>query len=130
MKEQKKSSFYVGIKNPRELRRNTLEASKSVIAAIQKQQRILDIQKEKNILKKKLKDDIAELKMLFSKFEKILPPNIFETSESSEKTALKEQVKTPSSQTKQVLKMDYKESEVDKLHKHLNMIEERLKNLK
>lgn len=126
MKEQKSSSFYIGIEDPRELRRNTLEASKSVIGALQKQQRILDIQTEKAVLKQKLKDDIKEIKMLFSNLEKILPENIFDINTKSKPKA---EEKTNIDIPKQVPSIKSKKTEIDRLHANLDIIEERLKNL-
>jgi len=124
MKEKSQKTYYIGIKAPKELRRNSLEASKSVISSMQKQQRILDIQTEKNILKQKLKEDVKELKLLFSKLERQLPENLAESENSKKAEANKADAKP------KIPRIKSKETEVDRLHAHLSIIEERLKNIK
>lgn len=128
MKTQEKPSFYVGIKNSKELRRNLLEASKSVINSMQKQQRVTQIRLEKNRLNAKLREDVKELKMLFSKLEKTLPEHVFE---NSQKTDAKRQSKKPSLQKPTSNQNVYEsEKEIDNINSQLEMIEQRLKNIK
>lgn len=122
-----KKEYYVGIKNPNDLRRNLLESSKSVIMSLENFERIKQIESEKSELKNRLKDDVKEMKILFSKLEHLIPEEaisgIKKTDEKQKTHSLKQVLKlTP--------KNNFEDKEIQKLQKHLSMIEERLNKLK
>lgn len=129
MKVEKKSvkqDYYVGIRSANDLRRNLLESSKSVVMSLENFERIKQIETEKTQLKSRLKDDVKELKMLFLKLEKLMPDEAVE--------GFVKRVETPKQQAKIIPKKNPKneleDKEIEKLHKHLAMIEERLSKLK
>ena len=124
-KNASKKEFYVGIKNSTSLRRNLLESSKSVIMSLENFERIKQIESEKTELKEKLKNDVKELKMLFSKLEKSMPEEISQSLP-------KKEIKPVQKQTlrKQNPRTEFEDKEIEKLNKHLSMIEERLAKLK
>jgi hypothetical protein len=92
---------------------------------MQKQQKILGMQKQKNILKSKLKEDVKELKMLFLKLEKTLPEYAFEINSDSSVRYNDKKSFSP-----KVSGSYSAESEIDNIHSHLEDIEQRLKKIK
>lgn len=128
MKEKKsvKKDYYVGIRSANDLRRNLLESSKAVILSLENFERIKQIETEKTQLKNKLKDDVKELKMLFSKLEHLMPEEVIQSIQKKEVVS-KQPIKTIPKKTP---KNDLEEKEIEKLHKNLSMIEERLNKLK
>lgn len=128
MKEKKsvKKDYYVGIRSANDLRRNLLESSKAVILSLENFERIKQIETEKTQLKHKLKDDVKELKMLFSKLENLMPEEVIQSIQKKEVVS-KQPIKTIPKKTP---KNDLEEKEIEKLHKNLSMIEERLSKLK
>ena len=123
-----KKEYFVGIKNSNDLRRNLLESSKSVIMSLENFERIKQIEIEKAELKNKLKNDVKEIKMLFSKLENLMPEEVVQgISKKENKIEKPVQNKQISKRTP---KNDFEEKEIQKLHKHLSMIEERLSKLK
>lgn len=125
IEQKKKHDLYVGLKQPQILRRNLLESSKSTILSLQNLEKIKEIEKEKEILKNKLKEDVKELKMLFLRLEKLIPEHAIENKSldvKKETPVVKPVPKLP--------KKDKSEHEIDKLHNHLLMIEKRLSGIK
>lgn len=117
MRDKKNPDFYIGIEDPRELRRNILESSKLIVLSMKNQQKLKDIHKEKIHLKNKLKQDIKELKMLMSKLEEILPEHIPQKKQPLLKKPAKNEPEK------------IREAEIDRLHEHLELIEQKLKKL-
>ncbi len=118
---QKKQNFYIGLKEPRELRRNLLEASKSTILSMQVNQRMKDLQVQKEMLKSKLKKDAKEIKFLLLRLEKAIP----------EEAQIQHAEKAPKPEIRIPKKAQMtEETEFNKIEEHLQMIEEKLKRLK
>ena len=116
MKES--NNLFVGLKDPKEARRNLLESSKSVVASMQVYQKVIGIRAEKEGLKKKLKEDVKELKILLSHLEKLLPDKLFDVRKE-----------TPKKEKLTSLGNDPAKKELDRLHEQLSMIEKKLKKL-
>lgn len=69
----KEDFFYVGIKEPVELRRSLLESSKLVIQNLQKYEKIRGIREEKLKQTEELKNLLAEIKRLNNKLKAAFP---------------------------------------------------------
>lgn len=123
MKDAKlqRKEYYVGIKDSKEIRRSMLESSKLIVLSMQSHQKIAKIRKDKQNLKEKLREDAKELKMLFSRLEKLMPEHAFEDTAA---------VKAEKPQPQKMIKKDPAQNEIDRLHAHLSIIESRLKAMK
>lgn len=113
-----KKDLFVGIRNSNELRRNILEASKSAISCMKIHQKITHLHTNKIKLKKRLKDDIIELKILLLKLDKIMPKSFGDVV--IDDVTPKKIIEKP---------IDLDKKEIDVLHKQLKAIEERLSQL-
>ena len=65
--------FYVGLRDPAEVRRNVLESSREMIQFLQRYEKLKSIRDEKSAAAKQLHTDIKELRTLINKLKKVLP---------------------------------------------------------
>ena len=121
-KEQEKEIFYVGIKDPRELRRALLESTKDVVVFLKTYDNLKSIRLKKFEETQKLKLVVEELSRLMAKLQRELP-----------KTRLRivseEKARKAKSTAKQKPKPKVSASDVEKLELELKDIEEKLKSL-
>ena len=113
------------IENPNATRRTVLESSKTIIQNLKSYQKILDIHKQKSELKKSLKINLRELKLILENLKGIMPESI-KAREEKPKKAVKGKKKL---QKEKIAKKVPETSEVDKLELKLQDIESKLKTL-
>ena len=122
-KQKEEKIFYVGIKEPFELRKNLLESSKMIIKSLQKYQKFKDIKLRKSEYLSELKDIIKEIKKLNLLLNSKLP----ETDIKLSRTVLPNGKKEPEeTMTKADIK---KKNELEKLESELSSIESKLDSL-
>ena len=115
---ESEDNLFVGILDPKDVRRNLLESSKSVILCMQHYRKIRDLQIEKEESKKKLKSDIKEIKILLTNLDKLFPKDVYK-SPIPKKIKKVETVEEP----------DEVQDEVDEIHQQLAMIEQKLSGI-
>lgn len=73
--QQKKKNevFYVGIKDPIELRRSLLESSKEIVQLLQDFEKFKELRDQKALLKEQIKKEVAESDAMMRKLKTILP---------------------------------------------------------
>lgn len=125
-KEEKVKSFYVGLKDPTDLRRNLLECSKMVVRSLQKYERFRDLRRQKIENTLKLKSIIKEIKKYNNDLMSMLP-------ETKVKEKKKEKTKIPKGKKEieeEISKAEIKKmSELEKLEAELSSIESKLDTL-
>ncbi len=72
-KHEPEQLFYVGVRDPMEVRRNILESSREAINFMQRLERIKKIREEKMHSVHQLRTDIKELRSLLNKLKQALP---------------------------------------------------------
>jgi len=139
-------SFYVGIHEPTDLRREILESSKMMIHTLQSQKKVGSIREEKEKVINDFKRVVREINLIISKVKKRLPrtklralskeeqlqvyrkANPEVTKGKKEKSKGKETAKeVPKAKEEPVLKK--KENDFDKLQNQLDEIESKLKSI-
>lgn len=70
---KKKDVFYVGIKDPIEIRRSILESSKEIVQLLQDFEKFKELREQKAQLKEMLKKDIHSMSGLIKKLRVVLP---------------------------------------------------------
>lgn len=120
-KAEKEKAFYVGIKDPVDLRRNLLEYSRMVVKSLQKYEKFKDarIRKIENIMS--LKNIIKDIKKLNNDLVSKLP----ETKAKTERRIIPKGRKEEEVSREDVIKMD----ELEKLETELSSIEAKLNTL-
>ena len=88
-KKGEEETFYVGIKDPIEIRRSILESSKDIVQYLQRAERFKAIRAEKAEQLAKLKETVRELQSLVRKIRAALPrtklrTSLYERKEKSE----------------------------------------------
>jgi hypothetical protein len=66
-------SFYIGLRNPRDFRRELLESNKSVIQLLQRRENLKILRQKKVELMYKFSDVMSEIKMLMGKMKTAIP---------------------------------------------------------
>jgi len=125
-KSEKEKMFYVGIKEPIDLRRNLLEYSKMVVKSLQKYEKFKDLRREKIEHILKLKSAIREIKKLNNDLLLKLPETKikFERKERKKIPKGKKEIEEELSK-KEIIKMN----ELEKLEAELSSIEAKLNTL-
>ncbi|MFC1801094.1 hypothetical protein ACFLZB_01410 [Nanoarchaeota archaeon] len=72
-KQTKEDVFYVGVRDPVEIRRNVLECSKEMVQFLQRYESLKAARDEKTQSIHRLREDVKEIKSLMSKLKKALP---------------------------------------------------------
>ena len=65
--------FYVGLRDPVEVRRNILESTREAVQFLQRYEKLKSIRDEKREASKLLHNDIKELKALVNRLKRVLP---------------------------------------------------------
>jgi len=123
---EKEKAFYVGIKEPLDLRKNLLEQSKMVVKSLQKYERFKDIRRKKieNIMN--LKNIIKEIKKLNNDLMSKLPETKIKTERKERKIVPKDKKEIEVELSKTDIK---KMGELEKLEAELSSIESKLNTL-
>lgn len=137
-------SFYVGIHEPTDLRREILESSKLMIHTLQSQKKVESIREEKEKTVNEFKRVIREINLIVSKVKKRLPRTKLRalskeeqlqvykkaspvTQPKKEKPKEKEAKDAPKAKEEVVSKK--KENDFDRLQNQLDEIESKLKSI-
>ncbi len=144
--KEEESVFYVGVRDPVEIRRSLLESSKEMIQYLQRAEKFKSVRKEKTKLISKLKEDTKEITKLIKKLKRDLPKTglraqmhkqeeakqvkkeMAKTKELEEK-AKKSEKKAPKKEKPKEEKAPKEMTELEKLEKELSTIESRLTKL-
>lgn len=114
--------YYIGIKDPVELRRNLLETSKHLIQFLKRQEEIKELRTGKAQLIIQLKEETEDITKLMMKLRRSLPKTKIRAAALDEK-------KEPAEKTATV-KSGKDATELDKLESELVEIENRLGTLR
>lgn len=128
-KSKKEELFYVGVKNPVELRRVILESSKEMVQYMQRAEKFKKTRAEKEEEFAKLKKTMNSVSSMVSKLRTYLPKADIKSGASEYKKAKKD---APSIKNIKVSKQSLKEipqSEIIKLERELGEIESRIKRM-
>jgi hypothetical protein len=129
-KEVKQEPFYVGIKDPTELRRTLLESTRDIVQHLQKSERFKAVRKEKLEEIAKLKSLIKEITKNINKLKQVLPKTKLRASKAA--APEKAVVEKPREEIKERHKIEERpkpSTELEKLESELNEIEKRLGKL-
>jgi hypothetical protein len=97
-KEKEESVFYVGIKDPIEIRRSILESSKELLQYLQRAEKFKAVRKEKTHQLEKLREEMKEIQALAKKLKALLPKTGLRAKAKPKPAAKKE---APKAQVKQ-----------------------------
>jgi len=139
-KTDKEEIFYVGIRDPIEIRRSLLESSKDMVHSLQRFERFKSVRKEKHESIQELKELMGHIKKLVTQLKSVLPENDLRVELGKEKqkyTAKKSQVTTQKVKKEKAPKVkEVKEritpkemSELEKLEAELSAIEGKLSEI-
>jgi hypothetical protein len=145
MSEEESNVFYVGMRDPIEMRRSILESSKEMVQYLQRAEKFKSIRSEKAEQVAKLKDIMAELAKLVNKLKTALPKTHLRTrmhkheEEIMKETLVREireakeemEVTERSNITREPQKRAMKQpvTELEKLEAELSAIESKLTRL-
>ena len=128
--QEEKELFFVGVKNPIELRRTMLESSKEIIEDLQKYERLKTLRAEKAKQIEALRTIIKEINRLVVKLRAELPT----TSLRIEEIKTPQKLKNPKKDIKEKkeIKAEPKKelTELEKLESELDAIEQKLSGIK
>lgn len=128
--QEEKELFFVGVRNPIELRRTMLESSKEIIEDLQKYERLKALRAEKAKQIEKLRTIVKEINRLVAKLKAELPTTSLRIEEMPQKLKKPEMVK-PKKTAKEIKAEPKKElTELEKLESELDAIEQRLSGIK
>jgi len=151
--KDKQDVFYVGIKDPIEIRRSLLESSKEIVQLMQDFERFKDMREQKYELKEQLRKDIIAIEAMMKRLRKFIPktklrvrlaqehkeldeaeeePPATSRRKSSKKKSSKALKSSKSKKAKKVKEQPKPKralTELDKLEEELRKIEEKLGTL-
>jgi uncharacterized protein YfkK (UPF0435 family) len=121
-KPEKKEIFYVGLKDPTEVRRNLLEASRDIVVFLKTYENFKRVRVQKIQEIEKLKLSIQEVTRILNKLRRELPKTrLREKPEEVIKKGGKRKIMVPRKATA--------ENEIERLESELSAIESKLKLL-
>jgi DNA topoisomerase VI subunit B len=130
-KEKEESMFYVGMKDPIEIRRSLLESSKELLQYLQRAERFKAVRKEKTVQIGELREMMKEIQALVRKLKSSLPKTGLRAVAAKprpKKAAAKKE--TPKSKPTPVIVEKPREmTELERLEAELGEIEGRLGKL-
>jgi len=120
-KKEQEEVFYVGLRNPKDVRRYVLESTRDLVLLLRSFESLKHIRMQKVELQQNVQKEIAAIKKLVLQLKRNLP-----------QTRLREEVEKPKKKEKQatshVLKKHYA-SDVERLEAELTAIEEKLQTI-
>jgi len=116
-KENQKEVFYVGLNNPKEIRKSVLESTRDIIQVIKTQDSLKQIRTKKYVLIEELKNQMVQIDNLMNRLKRALP-----SSREKEQTS-------PSISNKRRIEAPRKIKDIDKLEAELADIEAKLGEL-
>jgi DNA repair exonuclease SbcCD ATPase subunit len=144
-KQKDEDAFFVGVRDPVEVRRTILEASREAVHFLQRYERLKKVREEKLALVDQLRADVKELRALVNKLKRSLPKTHMrvklkkEHKQDLDCSLCGKAFKTPGSLKKHSLThgapaaprvaKPKKATELDKLEDELDEIEKRLGGL-
>lgn len=135
--KSRKDIYYIGIEDPKDLRREVLSSAKSLVLTLRKFEQIRENRKQKVEYFSQLKALIKEINVLVSKLKGYMPetklrhlpvPKKKEEAEEQPKQEESQPAPQPEPPKKQQKKAP-QESELDKLERELRMIEGKLEKI-
>lgn len=135
--KSRKDIYYIGIEDPKDLRREVLSSAKSLVLTLRKFEQIRENRKQKVEYFSQLKALIKEINVLVSKLKGYMPetklrhlpvPKKEEEAEKQPKQEESQPAPQPEPPKKQQKKAP-QESELDKLERELRMIEGKLEKI-
>jgi hypothetical protein len=128
--EDNKNNKFVGLERSRELRAYNLSAVKDVIVGSKSYFKLKILRDQKLKIISNIKKESKELQLLFNKLYEVLPEHeILELKKKKSSKKKSSKKKTSSKKKKKAPIKHSAESEIDKLQKSLEMIEEKLKTI-
>ena len=132
-KEKKPEVFFVGIRDPIEIRRSILESSREMLQLLQRFEKFKVVREEKHAMVEDLKSDIKNLQKLIGSLKGGLPKTELRVKlkrEHKEVVKAKTKKATKKVQKAEMPKMSKKQmSELEKLESELGAIESKLSGL-
>jgi multidrug efflux pump subunit AcrA (membrane-fusion protein) len=132
--EKEESVFYVGIKDPIEIRRSLLESAKEMLQYLQRAEKFKEVRREKEVQISKLKETVQEIQSLVRKLKSELPKaglRAVPPHEEHKKKAVKKKTKAVKEEKAAPVKVEKPKemTELEKLEAELGEIEGRLTKL-
>ena len=131
--KEEDSVFYVGIKDPIEIRRSILESSKEMLHYLQRAEKFKHVRKEKAVQIAKLKEDMKEITKLTRKLKSLLPKSGLRAAKPKPKPKPQKKAKKKAEAKKEAPPVEVEKpketSELEKLETELGEIEGRLTKL-
>ena len=122
--------FFVGVKDPIEIRRTILESSKEMVQYLQRAERFKKLRNEKKTQIEKLKEDMKNITSLTKKLKAKLPKTALraQIGKHQKKVKIKEKIEEEREVVQEkVIKQPT--TELQKLESELNKIESRLSKM-
>jgi|TARA_B100001971_G_C18162587_1_gene522272 vacuolar-type H+-ATPase subunit I/STV1 len=129
MKKVEEEPIFVGIRNPADVRRNLLEASKGVIGSLQKYERLKSTRGNKVVIVNKLKGDIKEISKLIYQLRTGLPTIKFKSEPKKAEPKIEPVIVKPKKAKKKVEAPKRHRTELDRLETELGEIEGKLNSI-
>lgn len=124
MAEEKKEYFYVGVREPNEIRKGLLSSSKRTISVLRKFEEFRSLRQEKIEAVIELKRVVRELALLTSKLKVLLPQTKLRAMGTDKKKELEETTKKIMEHRKKAKQKE--KGELELLEKELGEIESRI----
>ena len=135
-KEEEGSVFFVGVRDPIEIRRSLLESSKEILQYMQRSEKFKEVRKEKAVQIGKLRDIMKELNKLVKSLKVGLPKTGLRAKKAKveapkkKKASKKKAKKTVLTELPEVkVEKPQEMSEIERLEAELGEIEGRLSKL-
>ncbi|MBI2176013.1 hypothetical protein HYU40_01525 [Candidatus Woesearchaeota archaeon] len=131
MKASKKEEdiVYVGIDDPVSLRRDVLEASKSLVRVLKGQHSLSEARATKHKLIEELRNRVTEIGQLVAEARQLLPQTGTSLPEEKKESAVKAKKPAAPKTKVQALPKPRAEAHMDKFERELQDIEDKLKSL-
>jgi hypothetical protein len=129
--QSKDESFYVGIRDPTQFRREILSASKNIIISLKQIEILREQRKQKEIFQAELSKKVREINFLVGKLKNLIPEQKLRAIPSELIKPVSSEIK----QTKKELKQDNNKvkqkhlTELDKLERELALIESKMQTV-